>query len=280
MNDEIEQVGAVYTFATEYLQDNGPKLIIAIIILIVGVIIAGKVANLILNLLLKRDIDVTLSNFAASTLKIIIITMVAIMALGKLGIPVTPFAAAIGALGLGAGLALQGLLSNYGAGISIIVSRPFVVGDTVSLLGVSGIVKEVKLSHTILTNEDNVIILIPNRHIVGEIIHNSHADSIVELTVGIAYHCKPQQAIDLISTALEGLEGLSEERKPIVGIENFGDSSIDIGIRFWAQTEHYYHTLYRANNVIHQALEAGGIDIPFPQRDVRLIQSSDQAKAS
>jgi small conductance mechanosensitive channel len=274
MNEELEQAQKIYDQITAYLVTNSFRIVVAIFILLVGIFVARKTSDLFLGLLLKRKIDVTLSNFAASALKIIIICMIAVVALEKIGISITPFVAAIGALSLGVGLALQGLLSNYGAGVSIILTRPFVVGDTVKLLGVAGIVKEVKLGFTVLTNEDHVLITIPNKHIVGEIIHNSKADSIVELKVGIAYQSDPDQAIDVIMQALTGLEGTSTERPPLVGIENFGDSSIEIGIRLWVKTEHFYQILYKANGLIFKALEANNIEIPFPQRDVHLIQSS------
>ncbi|MEX2366132.1 MAG: mechanosensitive ion channel domain-containing protein, partial [Pseudohongiellaceae bacterium] len=181
---------------------------------------------------------------------------------------------AVGALSLGAGLALQGLLSNYGAGVGIIISRPFVVGDTITVRGVTGIVKEVKLAYTVLTDEDEIIITIPNRHIVGEIIHNSHADSIVELGVGIAYDSNPEQAVKIIRQALRSITGISDSREPQVGIDKFGDSSIDIGARCWIQTGTLHETRYQANMAIHKALAANNIVIPFPQRDVHLLQDA------
>lgn len=128
--------------------------------------------------------------------------MVAIIALGKLGISVTPFVAAIGALSLGAGLALQGLLSNYGAGLYIIISRPFIVGDTIRVQDVTGLVKEVHLAFTMLADEDDVEITIPNRHIIGEILYNSHTDTLAEETVGITYDSDPNKAIAVIKQAL------------------------------------------------------------------------------
>ena len=274
MNEEIEQAARLYDTIVEYLVTYSFQIVAAIFIVLVGMYIARKVSDLVLNLLLKKNIDVTLSNFASGGLKIIIISFVAVIALGKIGISITPFVAAIGALSLGVGLALQGLLSNYGAGVSIILTRPFVVGDTVKLLGVSGIVSEVKLAHTVLTNEDGVLITIPNKHIVGEIIHNSHEDSVIELSVGIAYHCQPEQAIEIISQALRGIDGQSDDREPLIGIENFGDSSIDIGIRLWAKTEVFYQTMYKANMAVHNALQDNGIEIPFPQRDVHLVNTA------
>ncbi len=274
MAEELQQAQEIYELIMTYLVTYGFQVLGAIIILLVGIFVAGKVAGMLNNFMLSKNIDITLSKFTASTVKAIIIVMIAIMALGQLGISVTPFVAAIGALSLGAGLALQGLLSNYGAGLSIIVARPFVVGDTIMVQGVSGVVKEIKLAYTILTNEDDIIITIPNRHIVGEILHNSYASSILELSIGIAYHCDPEKAIAIISKVFEGMEGLDQNKPLLIGIDNFGDSSININIRCWVLTTELFVTKYRINLAVYKALTDNNIEIPFPQRDVHLIQES------
>jgi small conductance mechanosensitive channel len=274
MAEELQQAQEIYELIMTYLVTYGFQVLGAIIILAIGIFVAGKVAGMLNNFMLSKNIDITLSKFTSSTVKAIIVVMIAIMALGQLGISVTPFVAAIGALSLGAGLALQGLLSNYGAGLSIIVARPFLVGDTIMVQGVSGVVKEIKLAYTILTNEDDIIITIPNRHIVGEILHNSYASSLLELSIGIAYHCDPEQAIAIITSVFKGMEGLDPKKSPLIGVDNFGDSSININIRCWVLTTELFATKYRINLAVHKALTDNNIEIPFPQRDVHLIQES------
>ena len=271
---ELEQVQAVYQLITEFFVNYSFQILGAVIVLLIGVLVARKISNYIFKICERKNLDITLSRFIASTVKIIIVVMVAIIALGKLGISVTPFVAAIGAMSLGAGLAMQGLLSNYGAGLNIIIARPFVVGDTISVQGVSGLVKEVHLAFTLLTNEDDVEITIPNRHIVGEIIHNSHTDTLAEETVGIAYDSDTDKAISVIEDVLSRIDKVSAARKPLVGIEDFADSSINIGIRFWIPTKHYFETRYAANSEILSALQQADITIPFPQREVRLLKES------
>ena len=279
MSEEIQQAEELYDLIMSYLVTYGFQLLAAIIILLVGIFIASKVAGMLNKVMISKEIDVTLSKFTASTIKAIVIVMVAIMALGKIGVSVTPFVAAIGALSLGAGLALQGLLSNYGAGISIIVARPFVVGDTISVQGVSGVVNEIKLGYTILSNEDGVKITIPNRHIVGEIIHNSFESSSLELSIGIAYHCNPEQAIAVIAKALEGMDGFDRNKAPQIGIDEFADSSINISVRCWVKTTELFDTKYRINLAMHKALSENNIEIPFPQRDVHLIQNAQESSS-
>ncbi|MBL4819960.1 MAG: mechanosensitive ion channel family protein [Gammaproteobacteria bacterium] len=271
MEQELEQVSQIYNIVVEFLVEYSFQIVGAIIVLIFGIIIGRKIGNLIFSLCQKKELDATLSRFFASCARVAIIAATVIVVLPKLGIQITPFIAAIGAVGLGAGLALQGLLSNYGAGLSIIITRPFIVGDTIKVQGVAGVVEEVHLAHTILTNEDSVRITIPNKHILGEIIHNSQADSILELSVGIAYSSDPKQAITVLQEALENIEGISEQRTPQVGIDQFGDSAIDIAIRVWVKTEKFFETRYRCNMAMHDALAKNNIAIPFPQREVRML---------
>lgn len=268
MSEEFEQMAEVYQLVTTFLVTYSFQIIGAIIILLIGLLIARKVHNLILALCQKKNLDITLSRFIASAVRLLVIAMVGIIALNKVGISVTPLIAAIGAIGLGAGLAVQGLLSNYGAGLNIILARPFVIGDTIHVEGVKGIVEEIHLAYTMLCDEDGVSIMIPNKHIIGEIIHNSQSDSLQVLSVGIAYHCDPKSAVKVIRDALSSLPGLSTDREPLIGIDGFGDSSIDIGIRLWAKTERMFECRYAANMAIHDALEQAGIEIPFPQRDI------------
>lgn len=210
------------------------------------------------------------ASFFASATRIAAIASAVVIVLPKLGVQITPFIAAIGALGLGAGLAIQGLLSNYGAGLSIILSRPFVVGDTIRVQGVWGVVKEVTLAYTILTNEDDEMITIPNRHIIGEIIHNSQTDTVLEL--GIAYQSDTEKAIAAIKRGLAKVDGLSAKRPMQVGFLSFGDSAINIGIRCWAQTQSFHEARFSCNQALQQVLTTKDIAIPFPQREVRLLQ--------
>lgn len=272
MEQDLQQVTEIYDLITTYLVTYGFQIIGAVIVLLLGVYIGRKVSEMVFGVAEKRGLDITLSRFFANTTRIAIIASAVMIALPKLGIQITPFIAAIGALGLGAGLAVQGLLSNYGAGLSIILTRPFVVGDTIRVQGVWGVVKEVTLAYTILTNEDDERITIPNRHVVGEIIHNSQEDTVLELEVGIAYQSDTAQAIAAIEKALAGMEGLSQKRPVQVGIQGFGDSAINIGIRCWARTKSFHEVRFACNQLLQSVLASEDIAIPFPQREVRMLQ--------
>ena len=171
ISSEIEQFEKYYTMLTEYLVTYSMQIVGAVFILILGLWVAKKLSNLVAKLMARHNVDITLTSFVSNVVKVLLIVMVVVIALGKIGISVTPFVAAIGAASLGAGLALQGMLSNYGAGLAIIATRPFVVGDTIEVKGVSGQVKTIELGYTILIDEEKVEITIPNKQIVGEIIH-------------------------------------------------------------------------------------------------------------
>jgi small conductance mechanosensitive channel len=211
-----------------------------------------------------------------NVVKILVLVFVIIIAMGKFGISIAPFIAALGALAFGASFALQGPLSNYGAGLTIIITRPFVVGDTLTVKNVSGIVDEVTLAATILTTEDGEKITIPNKHIVGEILNNSFANRVVENTVGISYNDDPEKAITIINETLKQFPQISSEPPPQIGIQEFADSSINIGMRYWIPTKQYFGTLYEVNLAVYKGLAEAQISIPFPQQDVHIISQTQQ----
>lgn len=271
LDKELEQLNNVYQMVIEFFVTYSFQLLGALLIILLGWFVARKVGNLILRYCKKKNVDVTLAGFSAAGVKIVIITVFVVIALGKIGISIGPFVAALGAASLGIGLAIQGPLSNYGAGLNLILARPFVVGDTISVQGVDGVVEVIKLACTVLSDEDGVQITIPNKHIVGEVLHNSHADTLIELSIGISYGDDPERAIEKISGALANLELTSKERAPLIGISEFADSSINIGIRFWAPTKHRFEAHYAANAAIYKTLKSNNISIPFPQRELRIL---------
>ena len=268
MKEEIDQFQAIYNTIVEFFVNYSFQLFGAIIIMMIGVFVATRLARSVEKLCLKKNIDVTLSHFLASFTKIAFIIAVAIISLGKIGISVSPFVAVIGAISLGAGLAVQGLLSNYSAGLNIILTRPFIVGDTIMVQEVTGIVTEVQLALTILTDEDGVKISIPNRHIVGEIIHNSQNHKLAESSIGIAYGSDTEKVMEVIRDSLEKHD-ITHSPEPLIGIDSFGDNGINFGVRFWVPTERFHEIRFQVNNSIYQAINTAGFDIPFPQREVR-----------
>ena len=273
-DQEIDQVSKYYDLIVDFFANYSFQLVGAFIIFIIGYVLAGKIAKVVLRVCEKNKLDITLSQFLSNTTKMILVVMVLVVALGKLGVSVTPFIAAIGAASLGAGLALQGLLANYASGFNIIMLRPFVVGDTITVQGVTGVVDQVLLAYTIVRDENDVEIMIPNKHIVGEVLHNSKQDSMLTVSVGIDYKHNPNEVVELISNALSAMPFISQGKAPVVGIDEFADSSINIAIRFWTPTTELYQSKFAANKAIFDLLQQHQITIPYPQREVKLISAT------
>ena len=173
MQEDIQAAQKIVDIVIDFFVSYSFQVAGAIVILIAGWLIARSVSSLLSDLMIKKGFEVTLSKFISSVLKFIIIGFAVLIAFGKFGITVAPFIAALAAMAFGASLAIQGPLSNYGSGLAIIFTRPFIVGNTISVVGVSGVVEEVTLGATIITDEDGIKITIPNKHIMGEIIQNS-----------------------------------------------------------------------------------------------------------
>ncbi|MET1256408.1 mechanosensitive ion channel family protein [Aliikangiella maris] len=273
IDQELAQLQAVYDTVINFFVNYSFQLLGALIVLLIGLLIANRVAKVVLRICENKNIDVTLSRFISNLAKILVVIMVVIICLNKIGISVAPFLAAVGAISLGAGLAVQGLLSNYSAGLNIILTRPFVVGDTIKVQGESGQVKDILLAHTILVTEDGVEITIPNKHIVGEILHNSKALTLLELSVGIAYGSDLNRVCDILEAVMAKHPLVEQHKKPLVGIAEFGDSSVNLEIRVWVASNQINAARFAINQTIWDTLKQHQVEIPFPQREVRLINN-------
>lgn len=270
LDQELQQLQGVYQIITEFLVTYSFQLVGALLIFLLGLWVASKVSRLVAKQFDKHNIDITLSNFVSNLIRILIIVMVGIIALGKIGISITPMVAAIGAASLGAGLALQGMLANYAAGVTIIVTRPFVVGNTIEIKGESGVVKRIHLSMTILTNEEGEQISIPNKHIVGEILHNSFSNKLVETQFNLSYNTDPERAISVITELLSNNPYVYQETTPNIGINGFNANGIEMGVRYWVPTQSYFQHKYKVNLALYNALKQAGIEMACPIREIHL----------
>ena len=278
IDEELQQLNQWKTQILEWVALKGASLFVAVFIIFLGFWIAKNFSKLVLKICGKREIDVTLARFFASFSKLVIIAFAIIIALSKLDIEITPFIALLGAGAFGLSLAVQGPVSNYGAGIVLIITRPFKVSDTLTLNGLTGIVDCVNLGNTQLVNEDGERITIPNRSVLGEVFINSNDYRIIEAAVGVDYDTDPEKAIRCVSGAIKKVEGIATGRNPEVGIDEFADSSINIGYRVWVLTKQYHRTRFLINMAIYHALKDANITIPFPQRDVHMISPESEKK--
>jgi len=268
---ELQSVSKFYDVIIEFITNYSFQILGAVIIFTIGVIASKYIYKIVVNLL-KDRIDETLGDFIAHFVRFLIITMMGILALGKLGISIGPFVAAIGALSLTAGLALQGSVANFAAGVVLVATKPFKIGDTITIHDIYGEVEEIKLAYTVLVNEDKEQITVPNKYMIGDVLVNSFVNRIVEGSVGIAYDSDVPKAIDTIRKIISTCKDVSNEQEAIIGVENFGESSVDIGYRYWVPTKSFFKTQYDVNLKIFEALKKEDITIPFPQREVKIVR--------
>lgn len=271
INESMAMAQKVYDTLVEYLVKYGLQVLGGLIILLVGLKIADWLAKLFENFCLKKKLDITLTHFLGGIIRAIVLVFAGLMAVEKFGVTISPLIASVSALIFGASFAIQAPLSNYAAGLTVILTRPFVVGNTITVQGVTGVVHEVKLPCTILLSEDGEKITIPNKDIVGQILHNSAEYKVVEKTIGISYADDPERAVKLIRETLKKISKIASKPEPQIGIHAFGDSAIEIGLRYWVPTTEHHSVMHEANLAVYKALKDAAITIPFPQREVRMV---------
>jgi small conductance mechanosensitive channel len=266
MEAQLQFITSIIDTASEFAIAYGLQLIGALVILLIGLKFATVVGRRITALCQRKEIDITLSRFAGNVVRILLVVIVVIITLSNFGIDIAPLVALGGAAALGLSFAIQGPVSNYGAGLVIILTRPFVVGDTVLFQGVSGVVEEVALSATTLLGEDGEKITIPNRKIVGEILVNSDDHRIVESQIVIAATSDPEAVIAAVEAAFAGFPDLSEGGTPQVGIHDFSFGGIVLGLRYWVPSTRYYRTRYAVNRAAYAALKGAGVELLSAER--------------
>lgn len=271
LDSEIEQLSKTTELIVAFLLENGAKIASAVIVLVIGFYVSKWLHAFLMKRFEKRGTDITLAKFVAGLVKLLILTMAFLFAFAKF-YNIAPLVAMIGAGAFGASLAFQAPISNYGAGLMIILTRPFVVGNTLTVQGQFGQVKDISLAYTQLENEDGEIITIPNKQIMGEIFVNSRENRIVEGVIGISYGSDPDKAIAAVVEAMKSISDVSTETPPQAGIDEFADSSVNIGYRCWVPTKTYHATRFQVNRAVYAAVK-GCADIPFPQLDVTVKKS-------
>jgi small conductance mechanosensitive channel len=261
MTKEIEEVGKWVEVVTEFGVTYGFQILGALVFLLVGLKVASWVGRKVTRIAEGRNIDTTLSRFFGSLVKLLVIGILVVITLGNFGISIAPLIALAGAGAFGATLAIQGPLSNYGAGLSIILTRPFSVGSTITVRGVSGVVEDITLAFTFLTGEDGEQITIPNKEIVGQIIVNSHEHRIVETKICVSSEENAESAIAILKSTLGSLSGVEKDPVPQAGILDFTYGGIVLGIRCWVLSNSYFEARFAVNEACLNALKNAGIQL-------------------
>ena len=263
----------------DFLVLKGADVFGAILIFGVGMLIARWIGNLITRTLSKKEMEPPVRNLLVRTVKLVVIGFTLVLALEKLGVAIAPLVAGIGVAGVGIGLAMQGVLGNVVAGLTIIFTRPFRIDEYVKLAGVHGQVIAIELFSTTLLHGDQSRVVIPNRKIVGEILHNYGKVRQLDLSVGVAYSTNPNEVLATVREILAQNPRVLKEPAAAVGISSLADYSINIAVKPWVALADYGPAGAEINQAIIETFRARNIEIPFPQREVRLLNSRNAVAA-
>lgn len=261
----------------DFFISYGLQIIGALIILGLGALLAKYLGRILDEALTKKGMEPPLRNLICRGVKILIFAFTAVLALEKFGVPIAPMVAGIGVAGVGIGLAMQGVLGNVVAGLTIIFTKPFRIGEWVEMLGEHGEVVSIELFTTTLAHPDRSRVIIPNRKIVGEILHNHGAIRQLDLSVGVAYATDLNAAIAAVRRVLEANPRVLKDPVPVVGVSALGDSAITIVVKPWAAVAHYGPTGAEVNLAIIEEFRRCNISIPFPQREIRILKDAELA---
>ena len=266
-------LGKVYELLTVY----GMKVVAAIVILIVGRWVARGITNVIKKMMTKSKTDETLVKFVGSLSYIALLAFVIIAALNQLGIQTTSFIAVLGAAGLAIGLALQGSLGNFAAGVLMIIFKPFKVGDYIEGAGVAGVVEEIQIFTTQLLTPDNKTVIVPNAKMTGDNITNYTAKGTrrVDFVFGIGYDDDIDKARQVIEGIINADERVLKDPAPMVAVSELADSSVNFVARAWTAASDYWSFYFDTTEKVKKQMDAEGISIPFPQRDVHVYEHKE-----
>jgi len=286
--DEITSAasGLSWNSIVEFLKNNGidsttivgfgTNIVIALVIFYVGRMAIGLVVRALHKVMQKQDIDKTLETFVCNLVRMALLVVVIIAAIGALGVETTSFIAIFGAAGLAVGLALQGSLSNFAAGVLIVLFRPYKVGDFIEGAGISGSVEQVQILTTVLKTGDNKQVIVPNSQIMSSIITNYSANDTrrVDMVVGVSYDDDLDKVRKTIRELVAADERILADPECTIAVSALADSSVNFVVRPWVKTSDYWGVMFDMTEAIKKRFDQEGISFPFPQQDVHLYKAS------
>lgn len=258
------------------LIEYGSKLALALLTLLIGWWLIGRMMKAMDALMNRRNVEATLHSFISSLVSIALKVLLLISVAGMIGIETTSFIAMLGAAGLAVGLALQGSLANFAGGALILFLRPFRAGEYIEAQGVSGTVDSIQIFNTVLKTPDNKTVIIPNGSLSnGNIINYSRqATRRVDLNIGIDYSDDLKLAKEILMGLAKGDSRVLKDPEPVVWLVSLGDNSVNLSLRMWSKTEDYWGVFFELQEKAKLEFDAAGISIPFPQRTVHLVQQA------
>lgn len=264
-----EYLTKIYELAEKF----GVSFLIAIIIFIIGKWAARRISNFISKLMSKRNVDETVAGFVSNLVYILLFVVVVLAALNRIGVETGSFVVILGAAGLAIAFALQGSLSNFAAGVLLIIFRPFKAGDVIEGGGAVGVVEKIEIFTTTLKTPDNKIIIIPNSKLSGDNIVNYSAKETrrVDFTFGIGYNDDLKKAKNLLTQIVSEDERVLSEPAPMVAVSELADSSVNFTVRVWVKSADYWGVHFDTIEKVKVIFDEQGISIPYPQQDVHVF---------
>lgn len=250
----------------------GVKLIVALFIFVIGKWLAKKLSSVAEKMMKTREVDAALVNFISSMVYYALLIFVVIASLGQIGIQTASFVAIVGAAGLAIGLAMQGSLSNFAAGVLIIIFKPFKIGDFVEMAGVSGVIENIMIFTTEMKTGDNKKVIVPNSSVLGGVITNYSANDTrrVDLVMGIGYSDDIDKARQVLEELINADERILKDPAPLVAVSELADSSVNFVVRPWVKSADYWGVYFGLTEAVKKRFDQEGISIPYPQQDVHL----------
>jgi small conductance mechanosensitive channel len=274
MEAPAETVEQIRTTVIDLVLKFGPKLLAALIILAIGYVVGRWLSRWLERALMHLEMEPPVRNLIVRVARVAISVLFIIMAMQNLGVELLPLIAGLGVAGAGIALAMQGLLSNLFAGMTIILTRPFRVGEYIGIANEEGAVETITLFQTTLSHPDRSRVVIPNRKIVGEILHNYGRVRQLDVIIGVAYDSDLNQTLTLIHEILRDNPRVLRDVEPVIRVSLLADSSVNIAVKPWVGVQDYGPAAGEINQAILEAFREHGISIPFPQREIRLLQDA------
>jgi len=271
MNEHIETVDRVTATALDMAIRFGPRAAVALLILAVGFYLGRWAGGLTQRRLTQKKLEPPVVKLLVSTVKLVVLALFLILALQNLGVELLPLIAGVSIIGAGVALATQGVLGNLVAGLTIIFSRPFDVGEYIQIAGVEGRVEDINLFDTTLSHADRSTVVVPNRKIVGEILHNYGQIRQVEVTVALAYDADLNRALATLQEIMAASAFVLKDPAPLLQIVSLSGSTMNIAAKPWVQVPDYAMAIIELNRSIVEMFRAREIAIPLPQRVVHMV---------
>jgi small conductance mechanosensitive channel len=275
LNAEVDQLIKTSQSWVPMIMEYGSRVLLAVLTLAIGWWLINVLTNRVGRLLALRNADQALQHFITNLANIALKVMLMVNVASMIGVATTSFVAAIGAATLAIGLALQGSLANFAGGVLILLFRPFRIGDWIEAQGTSGTVDSIQIFHTVLRTGDNKTVIIPNGSLSNGIITNTNRQPTrkVVFDVGVDYEADLQKAREVLLELAKDPRVLADPAAVAV-VSTLGDSSITVSLRCWTKTADYWDVVFMLNELARDRLKAAGIDIPFPQRVIRVVQEA------